>query len=128
MAGVEDLDEAMAIARKHDALSVQLPSGMAFTLAPKPLDFRALDFAGEGPDIPDDPNDPALDVPTEHTSPIPNEHAARTPAATKRKPQPKLTADGERVIDPANPSNPDNPVDFGEDFPDLPRVPGSHPI
>ena len=67
--------------------------------------------------LPADPGDPAL----EHTSPYipPN-----TKTMKHKRSKVKLSADGEVIHDPSNPLNPENPVSFGDDFPEMPAVPG----
>jgi hypothetical protein len=124
--GLPDIDLAklealLKLSRSENVLQLKI-ADVEFTLAPQPMTIPNMsELDPEDLGLPGDPGDPNLDPRMEHTSPY-------IPPGTKpmkqRKRKVSYSEGGEMVVDPQNPLNPDNPVDFSQDFPDLPPVPG----
>jgi hypothetical protein len=112
------LEKLLKVARAADVLQLKL-GDIEFTLQPTPPKLDVAEMEPEDLGLPADPGAPDLEPTSPYTPP-------GTPVKRKRgrPPKPKLTPDGERVVDASNLLNPENPVDFSSDFPAAPEVPG----
>jgi len=115
---LQKLEALLKLSRSENVLQLKIGE-VEFTLAPTLPSIPAMtEMDPEDLGLPEDPGDPSL----MHTTPyVP---VGMKPEKPSKRRKPRYSEDGEVMVDPENPLNPNNPVDFAQDFPDLPPVPG----